>query len=320
MSTGRACWLSLAFLTVAGCATPYQSGGLSGGYSEKKINDSAYVVSFNGNGFASKDRVYYFWMYRCAELTLKNGYALFYIKPNEANAPKAANTPLPHFYSDETNHRGQDHSDMVQVRGGGTTYHYTYIPGTTTTSTKWNYSGTVLMFAKPLPQEELYALDARTIVDELKPCVTANGTSAEPLRGEMIRHAFIAHARIDYGHDMRIVAGPPPTTVTEGAPPAVGNPRTAGAIQAKIDLSQIYFYDAFQMHMEHARDKVGGRLTLGFTITPNGAVKECHAAANNFTDTMFVNTMLNVCRHFQFGPDNVLETNVNYPMEFTPVS
>lgn len=166
MSTGKVCLLSLAFLAVAGCATPYQSGGISGGYSEKRINDSAYVVSFNGNGFASKDRVYYFWMYRCAELTLKNGYALFYIKPNEA--PHASNIPLPHFYSDETTHRGQDQSDMVKVRGG-TTYHYTYIPGSTTTSTKWTYSGTVLMFAKPLPHEELYAFDAQTIINDLKP-------------------------------------------------------------------------------------------------------------------------------------------------------
>ncbi len=319
MSTGKACLLSLAFLTVAGCATPYQSGGLSGGYSEKKINDTAYVVSFDGNGYASKDRVYFFWIYRCAELTLKNGYALFYIKPNEARAPHAANIPLPHFYSDENNSRGQEQSDLVKVRGGSvTTYHYTYIPGST--STRWNYSGTVLMFAKPLPHEELYALDAQSVIDDLKAYVTSNGSAPEPIRGEMLRHAFIAHARIEYGHDMRIAAGPPPTTVTEGAPPAVGQPRTAGAIQEKIDLSQLYFYGAFQLHMEHAQDKVGGRLALGFTITPNGAVKECHIAANNFTDTMFVNTMLDVCKHFQFGPQNVLETNVYYPMVFTPMS
>jgi hypothetical protein len=319
MRTFKTCLLSLALVSIAGCATPYQSGGLTGGYHEKKINDSAYMVSFNGNGFASKDRVYFFWMYRCAELTLKSGYSLFYIKPNDTTAPHASNTPLPHFYSDETTHRGQDQSDLVKVRGGGTTNTYMYIPGGGG-ATKWTYSGTVLMFAKPLPHEELYALDAQTIIDELKPYMTSNGATAEPSRGEMIRRAFIAHARIQFGHDMRIVAGPPPTTVTEGAPPAVGSPRTAGAIQEKIDLSQLYFYDAFQMHMEHATDKVGGRLSLGFTITPNGSVKECHVTANNFTDTMFVNTMVNVCRHFQFGPDNVLETNVNYPMEFEPVS
>ena len=126
--------MSVAFLMVAGCATPYQSGGLSGGYSEKKINDSAYVVSFNGNGFASKDPVHLLDV-SLAELTLKNGYPLFYIKANEA--PHASNTPLPHFYSDETTHRGQDQSDMVKVRGGRT-YHYTYIPGTTTTTTTTN--------------------------------------------------------------------------------------------------------------------------------------------------------------------------------------
>ena len=61
----------LVVASLASCATGYQANGITGGYTEKKITDSAYVVSFGGNGFATKDRVYYFWMYRCAELTWK---------------------------------------------------------------------------------------------------------------------------------------------------------------------------------------------------------------------------------------------------------
>lgn len=226
-------------------------------------------------------------------------------------------------YSDEVPPRGTasvvNQGDLIKVRGGTVTT-YTYIPGGT--STAWSYSGTVLMFQKPLPQEELFALDAQVLVDELKSYVTSNGSGVPPARGQMMKRAFTAHAKIDFGHDIEVTAGAPPaTTMSDASPPPVGQPRTVGAIQEKIDLSQVYFYDAFQSHMEHAQDKTGGKVALGFTITPNGTVKECHVALNTFTDKMFVATLLSVCRHFQFGPENVLETNVEYyPMEFTPLS
>jgi hypothetical protein len=347
MSTGKVCLLSVAVLTAAGCATPYKSHGLGGGYSEKKISDSAYVVSFNGNGFATKDRVYYFWMYRCAELTLKSGYSLFYIRANEKTASVPTNragfaTPalyrpsgtrtLDQVYSDETpaghagarvavEQRDADQGELIKVKGGGGAPRYTYIPGGTSTSTSWSYSGTVLMFAQPLPEEEIWAFDAHTIVDDLKPYVTSNGGGAPPARGDMIKHAFTAHARVDFGDDMRVTASAPPASLFPGSPPAVAEPRSAGEIQEKIDFSSVYFYDAFHSHMRHALEKTGGRIVLGFTITPNGTVKECHVASTTFTDTVLVSTVLSVCRHFQFGPRNVLETNVTYyPLVFTPKS
>jgi hypothetical protein len=53
---------ALVALTVGACATPYQKNFIGGGYSDKKIDESTYVVSFNGNGYASKERVWYFWI------------------------------------------------------------------------------------------------------------------------------------------------------------------------------------------------------------------------------------------------------------------
>ena len=344
MSTGKVCLLAAVAVMSAGCATSYQSRGITGGYSEKKISDSAYVVSFNGNGFATKDRVYYFWMYRCAELTLKSGYSLFYIRPNEKTSAALRNNAefttaalyrpaggrsLDQVYSDETpsghaaarlavDQRGGDQGELIKVKGGGAPT-YIYTPGST--STAWSYSGTVLMFGQPLPEEEIWALDAHAIVNDLKPYVTSNGSGPAPGRGEMIKHAFTAHARVDFGDGMRVSASEPPASLVPGSPPAVGEPRSAGEIQEKIDYSQVYFYDAFQSHMRHSPENTGGRVVLGFTITPNGTVKECHVASTTFTDTVFVGTVLNVCRHFQFSPRNVLETNVTYyPVVFTPKS
>jgi hypothetical protein len=40
-------------------------------------------VAFDGNGYATKERVYYFWIYRCAELTLQQGYSLYVVRPYE---------------------------------------------------------------------------------------------------------------------------------------------------------------------------------------------------------------------------------------------
>ena len=58
----------LAF-SVSGCATGYGARDLTGGYTDERIDDSHHVVRFNGNGYASADRVWYFWIYRCAEPT-----------------------------------------------------------------------------------------------------------------------------------------------------------------------------------------------------------------------------------------------------------
>ena len=42
-------------LAVTGCATGYGAQGLTGGYSDSRIDDTHHVVKFNGNGFASID-------------------------------------------------------------------------------------------------------------------------------------------------------------------------------------------------------------------------------------------------------------------------
>jgi len=66
-------------LLLASCATQYQPSGLSGGFRELRLNETVYRVSFSGNGYATYETVQTYWLYRCAELALQNGFGGFEI-------------------------------------------------------------------------------------------------------------------------------------------------------------------------------------------------------------------------------------------------
>ena len=70
--------LILAVLVTA-CATTYQSKGFSGGYSETQLDENIFRVTFNGNGYTSRERVADFTLLRSAELTLETGYKYFVV-------------------------------------------------------------------------------------------------------------------------------------------------------------------------------------------------------------------------------------------------
>ncbi|HET9428906.1 MAG TPA: hypothetical protein VFO69_11160 [Allosphingosinicella sp.] len=72
-------------IPLAGCttATPYQPDlrgqRVSGGYSEERLGEGRYQVTFSGNSLTSRDRVEGYLLYRAAELTLRDGYDWFLI-------------------------------------------------------------------------------------------------------------------------------------------------------------------------------------------------------------------------------------------------
>jgi hypothetical protein len=68
--------LALALL-FAGCATPYQSEGFLGGFSDVMTAPDEAVVVFHGNGYTSAERVVEMAALRCAEITLAHGYRYF---------------------------------------------------------------------------------------------------------------------------------------------------------------------------------------------------------------------------------------------------
>jgi hypothetical protein len=76
---------------LAGCATPYGSFGLRGGYFESPVNEHLMKVNFSGNGNISAGKVQTFALYRCAEVSrdFKKPYFVIY----DSLVAAALNTP-----------------------------------------------------------------------------------------------------------------------------------------------------------------------------------------------------------------------------------
>jgi hypothetical protein len=76
---------ALAAASLAACTTvtPYQPDvpgqRTSGGYSEERLAEGRYRVTFSGNSLTSRDRVEGYLLYRAAELTVRDGYDSFLI-------------------------------------------------------------------------------------------------------------------------------------------------------------------------------------------------------------------------------------------------
>jgi hypothetical protein len=71
----------LAFISflIISCATTYQSNSLTGGYSEMRLGENMFKVSFKGNGYTHAQRAEDLCLLRCAELTVNNGFRYFVI-------------------------------------------------------------------------------------------------------------------------------------------------------------------------------------------------------------------------------------------------
>jgi hypothetical protein len=72
----------LTAMVVAACTTPYQSSGLTGGFTEKELEPGVWRVTFGGNGFTTAETVQTYWLYRTAQLTMEKGFDGFEILSN----------------------------------------------------------------------------------------------------------------------------------------------------------------------------------------------------------------------------------------------
>lgn len=120
---------ALFVLLLSGCATPYKAHGLMGGFSETRVSENTFQVSFRGNALASRERVVDFTLLRSAELTLQNGYRYFAIL-NSNNYTRYGSYTTPKTYSTTGN---------VQMYGN------TGYLNTTTTA----YGGQTFLYSRP---------------------------------------------------------------------------------------------------------------------------------------------------------------------------
>lgn len=167
---------------LAGCASPYGQNMMFGGYREKQLDATHWLVQYDGNGHTPREQVWSYWMHRCAEVTRQNGYEYFALLPESWTPPaadaQASAHPAAWF--------GDGRARVVQARSGGSVPSYIYVPGQTITT--WHTRQVVAMFKSPVPPETLLVLDARSVLEDLGPYV--RGTVQQPID----RQALFARA------------------------------------------------------------------------------------------------------------------------------
>jgi len=174
-------FISCLFLTLVGCTTTYGPAGFTGGYKERKINDDTYIVSFFGNGHTKEQQVWNFWIYRCAELTLKNGYEFFTLKPSDEHAvwPEELHTK-PFIFSMLDTGSGK----FIETVYNRPVYYIT----------TYSSKAIVKMYKTPVPKKIGILFDAKTIMNQLESYVTSNAKNAPPLRKDILVRAAVEAA------------------------------------------------------------------------------------------------------------------------------
>lgn len=301
-------WL-VATALVASCATPYGRSGFTGGYSDQRISDSAYVVSFNGNGYASQMHVWNMWIYRCAELTLEKGFRYFTLKQGAPQAflgrPQAAPAAyrpgaaraMPAVYSPGRNGQAQARAYK--------TYYYTI--------TTWNSSATVLMYKAPLPEEIVWAFDAMMITHQLEDFVRSGGRKPAPGRDEILGRAYVAHSQVLVG-DPAVALVATPETGKDGKPLPT---RPAARVKNTLEGQRPLLAAVFREHQK--RETTGGTVVVGLTVTPNGGVVEPRLVNSTIADKEFNDLLLEAVRRTEFGPADVASTTAEVSLSFESV-
>jgi len=189
--------LALLGTLLGACTTAYQPRGASGGYTDQKITDDSYAVSFYGNGNTSREVVWMYWIHRCAELTVDKGFGYFTIAPKstswwENGADRTASVQLPLVsHEDETSWR------WVLLRGVAVRVPtYVYVPGGRYSVTTWSSSGTVRMFRSPDEPGAHYALDARKVMAELHPVLQSQGRAGALTPPELLSRTMASPAAL----------------------------------------------------------------------------------------------------------------------------
>jgi hypothetical protein len=164
-----------AFAGLAGCetATPYQplkpGAADSGGYSEVKLEQDRWRVTFRGNSMTSRSTVETYLLYRAAELTVNQGYDWF--ETVERQTDKHTQTyvdptgpygygwrPYWRYYGRGYGWRGWDPywgdpfwADQVDVQ----------------TIERYETSAEIIMRHGPKPADDKHAFDARDVLSNL---------------------------------------------------------------------------------------------------------------------------------------------------------
>lgn len=144
-------------LLLAGCATTYQPSSFSGGFSETRLDQNVFRVSFKGNGYTDPQRAEDFALLRSAELALKHGFTHFALMSTRSDKNVSSfTTPTQTITTGTATAVGNTaYGQARSVTTGGQTF---VTENPTTTNTIFCFSG------KP---DGVFAYDAAFLVQSL---------------------------------------------------------------------------------------------------------------------------------------------------------
>lgn len=162
---------------LAGCLgpTPYQVKAYNGGYDDRTVSGERHFVAFYGNGFTSREAVLKYWLYRCAEVTAKNGFDYFVLlakaAPRQGAVPDTG--PRDIFTAAVDIRLPGDEDETVRAKGATGSSVPIYIPGGGGSVTRWSASGVIQMFkGEPLDPNPVTFV-ARELLEKLGPEIRA---------------------------------------------------------------------------------------------------------------------------------------------------
>lgn len=167
-------------------ATPYQpniSGQkVAGGYSDTRLGNSRYQVSFEGNTLTSQDRVESYLLYRAAELTIQNGDDWFKLIDHTTEADRRTYVdryPRVSRYGSYYDYWRPHWSyyagnDWVLWHPYGTSRFWSYDVDVRTVE-KFKAQAEIKMGKGKMPKNGDRVFDARTVINDLGPTIERPG-------------------------------------------------------------------------------------------------------------------------------------------------
>ena len=156
--------VAAALLSACVTPTPYQPAEPRGfGYSEERLDQNRFRVSFRGNSLTKRETVEDYLLYRAAELTLQNGFSHFLVVGRDTEAKTRYRTWIDSYGGRGWFYHGFPHWHDPWYRPWGS---FDVQPIT-------NYTATaeVVLLKGPKQEGEVRAFDAQQVLVQVGPRV-----------------------------------------------------------------------------------------------------------------------------------------------------
>ena len=150
MNRRHAIFLAAAIL--AGCATPYQPAGATGGFEEMQIDANTYRIRAKGNALVSMSTMKDHVLLRASELALQKGYSHFAILQSSNRYDSYTTTTAGSV--DQETHKGKT---------------YTTYTAPTSTTTQHPNAESIVRLLHGKPSGGPLAYEARAVYNSLAP-------------------------------------------------------------------------------------------------------------------------------------------------------